>query len=225
MTSGLVRQTGRIVALGSEFPVESAEVTALADDGETEIASAITAADGSYALDVAPERPFTMRIAAPEHVTTFEQETWLGQDHDRKKTLLLPRITGQFIIDLLGARDPKKGICAVNVLPTDACPDVTGATLEIVPGDGSKVVYVRGRLPSKEPWVDGTAETSAIVYDLPPNRFAVVRVAHPSCAAWRFPVKTGELRYTGRVFVPIGDEVAFVRVYLGSRRFHPDPTL
>ena len=206
-------QTGRIIDAVGKTGVAAAIVTIA---GKT----ATTADDGTYAIGIPKNVPYSMNVTAPDHFKLDEQE-WIAKTDlfERGDTSLLSTSTASFLSGLLPARDPAKGLLAVRVYPLAPCTSEQGATLSLSPAGTSKLTYFMGGLPNQSATVTTKDQSfSGVFTDVDVAVPLTVTVSSPDCEAVPFPVDYGGVTLTGQQQAEAGDVISYIRVFIGPKK-------
>jgi hypothetical protein len=204
------RQTGRIIrALSGKAPIGCATVTVA---GET----TTTAQDGTYAIVVPKNKPYTMSVAADNHFALREQEWTISTDpFARGDTNMLDRKTAELVSAFLEKRDPTKGTLAVTVIALAPCASANGATLQLDPPGSARLSYFADGLPSTGATAVREGEAfSGAFYNVETNTPVNVKVSSPTCSPVAFPVEYQGVTYSGAQQTQSGEHLAFVRVFI-----------
>jgi hypothetical protein len=211
--SNQATQKGRIVDAIDKFGVAGATVSAAGK-------SVTTNEDGTYAIVVPKNTPYSMSITSPAHFKLNEQEWIVKNDlFDRTDTSMLPNDIATLLASFLPPRDPTKGLLVVRIYPLPPCDSEQGSTLAIEPKGISKVTYFANGRPSK----DATSTTkdeafSAAISDVDPGAPVKVTVTSPLCEEIPFPVDYQDVTYTGVQKTEPGDVLSYLRVFIGPKK-------
>jgi len=206
-------QTGRIIDAVGKTGVAAAVVTIA---GQT----ATTGDDGTYAIGIPKNVPYSMTVTAPDHFKLDEQEWIVKTDlFDRGDTSLLSTSTASFLSGLLPTRDPAKGMLAVRIYPLPPCTSEQGSTLSLSPAGTSKLTYFMGGLPNQGATVTTKDQSfSGVFTDVDVAVPLTVTVTSPDCEQVPFPLDYGGVTLTGKQQAEPGDVVSYIRVFIGPAK-------
>jgi hypothetical protein len=203
-----VTQTGRVLDFATKQPVAGATISA---GGQT----AITDATGAYSFKVRSGLPFTMSVTGSNRASMFFQERSLDADVDDGSVLSVDEPTANLLRGALDGYDRSLGSISTKVIVTGACASNEGATVSVSPAGAAKIVYFRNGLPSASQTSIATNELpSAVIYNLQPGVPVTLSVLHPSCKQIPFPVKQGNVEYTGALRVEAGDVTTYASLFV-----------
>ena len=206
-------QTGRIVDAVGKTGVAAAVVSIA---GKT----ATTADDGTYAISIPKNVPYSMSVTAPDHVKLNDQE-WIAKTDlfERGDTSLLATSTASFLSGLLPTRDPAKGMLAVRIYPLPPCTSEQGSTLSISPAGTSKLTYFMGGLPNQGATVTTKDQSfSGVFTDVDVAVPLTVTVTSPDCEQVPFPLDYDGVTLTGQQKAEAGDAISYIRVFIGPKK-------
>lgn len=206
-------QTGRIIDAVGKTGVAAAVVTIA---GQT----VTTGDDGTYAIGIPKNVPYSMTVTAPDHFKLDEQE-WIAKTDlfERGDTSLLSSATANFLSTLLPARDPAKGLLAVRIYPLAPCTSEQGSTLTLEPAGTSKLTYFKSSLPNASATSTTKDESfSGIFTDVDPGVPIKITVNSPDCEQLAFPLDYGGVTLTGQQKTEPGDVVSYIRVFIGPKK-------
>jgi hypothetical protein len=212
----VVTQTGTTVSYtpcSEPTPVAGATVTV----GDR---SAVTAADGSYSIEVPQAAPFTMTVTAPSYIPLTEAEDTVAASYDRGNTLLISNQTAMFLEDALPSYSATGSLLTIELVKTGSCTEVAGTTVTVSAAGTQAVTQYPAQCASPvggTSATDGTFPTAsdAVVYNLPAGAHTVTATS-PKCTQIPYPYTdpaTG-LTYEGTVTTQSGNANAFTRVFL-----------
>jgi len=206
-------QTGRIIDAIGKTGVAAAVVTIAGQ-------SVTAGDDGTYAIGIPKNVPYSMTVTAPDHFKLDEQEWIVKTDlFDRGDTSLLSSATAMFLGGLLPAHDAAKGLLAVRVYPLAPCTSEQGATLTLSPAGTSKLTYFKGSLPNASATSTTKDETfSGAFTDVEPGVPLTVTVSSPDCEQIPFPVDYDGVTLTGQQKTEPGDVISYIRVFIGPKK-------
>jgi hypothetical protein len=207
------QQKGRIVDALGKNGLAGAVVTIAGK-------SVSTADDGTYAISIPKDVPYSMTVTGDEHYKLNEQEWIVKTDlFDRSDTSLLSNGTATFLTALLPAFDKAKGILAVRIYPMAPCDSEEGSTLSIEPAGTSKVTYFFGGQPNKTKTSTQKDQSfSGIFTDVDVAVPIKVIVNSPLCEQLPFPVDFQGVTYTGQQKTEAGEVISYIRVFIGPKK-------
>ena len=205
--------TGRIIDAIGNTGVAAAVVTIAGQ-------SVTTGDDGTYAIGIPKNVPYSMNVTAPDHFKLDEQEWIVKTDlFARGDTSLLSNATAMFLGGLLPAHDAAKGLLAVRVYPLPPCTSEQGSTLTLAPAGTAKLTYFKGSLPDKGATSTTKDETfSGAFTDVEPGVPLTVTVSSPDCEQIAFPVDYDGITLTGQQKTEPGDVISYLRVFIGPKK-------
>jgi hypothetical protein len=215
-----VKESGRILAYGTTMGVPGANV-------EFGGATATTAADGTFSLEVLSGTTSETVFTAPGYYKAIAQEWQLTNDVVRSDihyaaasqwTSFIPDF-----VSLGGAPyDPTLGLVTLVVTALPSCASTGGATVAISPTvSATRTLYTDDTgVPSMNPSTSAEpVPVHAVLYNVPVGEVAMT-IASPTCTQAPWPVTAestpggGKYVDTGRARVEAGNAVSYLRLYL-----------
>ncbi len=206
-------QTGRIIDAVGKSGVAAAVVTIAGQ-------SVTAGDDGTYAIGIPKNVPYSMTVTATDHFKLDEQEWIVKTDlFARGDTSLLSTATAMFLSGLLPAHDAAKGLLAVRIYPLAPCTSEQGATLSLAPAGTSKLTYFMSGLPDKSATSTTKDQSfSGVFSDVDPGVPLTVTVDSPDCEQVAFPVDYSGVTLTGLQKTEPGDVISYIRVFIGPKK-------
>ncbi|WP_394824986.1 hypothetical protein [Pendulispora albinea] len=166
---------------------------------------AVTDARGAWTIARLPKLvPFTPTLSADDFVTITLQEYILLGDFDRGGFELAPAARATASRGRLPDYDPAKGVQHFTLINTGNCSDPSGATIVLPPGSSARVKYFKeGRL-SDAPSISANEDPQVYFYNVDLDKAFDYELVHPTCKLVPFPVKMGNVIYTGAMKVEAG---------------------
>ena len=183
--------------------------------------TATTGDDGTYAISIPKNVPYSMTVTAPDHFKLDEQEWIVKTDlFDRGDTSLLSTNTAMLLAMFLPARDPAKGLLAVRIYPLAPCTSEEGSTMTPLAGRNLEADVLRGRPPELESRSRRrrTRASPGSSRDVDVGVPLTVTVTSPDCEQVAFPVDYGGVTLTGLQKAEAGDVVSYIRVFIGPKK-------
>jgi len=192
--------TGLITNLDTKASVPG--VTVNADFGNH---STVTDALGAWSLSRLPKFiPFTPTVAADGFVRITLQEYVLLGDFDRGGFELAPEARAATSRGRLSDYDPTKGVQHFTLINTGHCEDPSGATIAVPPGSSARVKYFKNGRLSDEPSISSNEDPQVYFYNVDLDEPFEYELVHPTCKVVPFPVRVGNVVYTGKLTVEPG---------------------
>ncbi|WP_394846414.1 hypothetical protein LZC95_02985 [Pendulispora brunnea] len=187
--------TGAITNLDTKVSVPG--VTVDADSGKHR---AITDAQGRWTIPQLPKfRPFTPTLSANDFVTITWQEYILLGDFDRGGFELAPLSRAQASRGRIADYDPNKGVQHFTLVNLGNCDDPSGGTVVVPPGSSARVKYFKDGRLSDAPSISAHDDPQVYFYNVDLDKPLEYELVHPTCKLVPFPVKVGNVIYTGKM--------------------------
>ncbi|WP_394835981.1 hypothetical protein LVJ94_03625 [Pendulispora rubella] len=195
-----VSMTGAITNLDTKIPVTGVTVDAGFGNHRT-----VTDAQGAWTISRLPRfLPFTPELSADAFVHITLQEYVLLGDFARGGFELAPLARAQTSRGRLADYDPTKGVQHFTLINRGDCEDPSGGTIVVPPGSSAHVKYFKGGRLSDEPSISAHEDPQVYFYNVDLDKPLEYELVHPTCKLVPFPVKVGNVIYTGKMPVEAG---------------------
>ena len=202
LAPGMAMLKGEVAAVGGA-PIAGAKVTMLSTAIGKDV-SAMTAADGSFALTVPGDSAVTLRVEATGYAPTRAATVMLGKNEvsEGMELLMVPTARVDELSALGGPRPAEYAVIGVEVRAASAC-DPTGGSIALSPVPGAKVVYNQANSATPDATLTsvqaGARPAAWILGTLPPGFYYNLHFSKPGCTQKAMPMEWEGRSYTGQL--------------------------